>query len=191
MDQLRKDGAPGRERDFTMFRGVGLDLATVPPLHGRRSRGANGGKIGHSGRDDRKRRGGWREPAPLKTIRMRHPAQDPPLHEPTAQGWGTRRRTRFSQCFAELAWILPRSLRFMADVRAARTGKKSAIPVGMTEGKRGTNYRAPATAEVTQEGGVKPPLRRQTQEGGVNPAPTKAGMPQEGGINPPLHGQED
>ena len=61
---------------FTMFRGVGLDLAMVPPLHGRRSRGANGGKIGHSGRDDRKRRGGWREPAPLKNHKDAAPGDD-------------------------------------------------------------------------------------------------------------------
>jgi len=32
---------------------VGINLAAVPPLHGRRSRGANGREIGHSGRDDR------------------------------------------------------------------------------------------------------------------------------------------
>jgi len=43
------------------------------------------------------------------------------------------RKQGFSQCFAELAQIVPRSLRSMADVRAARTGEKSAIPVGMTE----------------------------------------------------------
>jgi hypothetical protein len=53
-----------------MLCGVGLDIATVPPLHGRRSRGANGGKVGHSGRDDRVRRRRsekrWASPPELK-----------------------------------------------------------------------------------------------------------------------------
>ena len=62
------------------------------------------------------------------------------------------------RCLAELVEVLPGSLRSVADVRAARTKKKSAPPVGMTEladghaeNEEGTIYRAPTEAGETQE----------------------------------------
>jgi hypothetical protein len=81
------------------------------------------------------------------------------LRGPTDDGWeGRGQRTWFSQCLVELDWILPRSLRSMADVRAARTGGNVGHSGRDDTKKEGHDLSCPYDGGVTQEGGIKPPL---------------------------------